>query len=76
MHTATRLAVPRIEAARRLNPAARICCYGLYAPMNEPLLRSFGDQQFSAGNSKRALTELGFPGVTISGDPTSGNFRS
>ena len=34
MHTATRMAVPRIQTARELNPAARICCYGLYAPIN------------------------------------------
>src|SRR5438874_11971310 len=30
MHTATRLAAPLIENARRLNPSARICAYGLY----------------------------------------------
>ena len=34
MHTATRLAIPRIQSVRQLNPAARICCYGLYAPVN------------------------------------------
>ena len=36
MHTATRLAGPLIQKARRLNPLARICAYGLYAPLNEP----------------------------------------
>src|SRR4029453_1635616 len=30
MHTATRLAGPMIAKARRLNPAARICAFGLY----------------------------------------------
>src|SRR5712671_761793 len=30
MHTATRLAGPVIQQARRLNPPARICAYGLY----------------------------------------------
>src|ERR1700733_14082715 len=32
MHTATRLAVKVIEKIRRSNPAAHLCCYGLYAP--------------------------------------------
>jgi hypothetical protein len=36
MHTATRLAVAVIEKVRKLNPRAHLCCYGLYAPMNEP----------------------------------------
>ena len=42
MHTATRLAGPVIAAARRVNPAARICAFGLYAPLNEEWLRSLG----------------------------------
>src|ERR1700752_4329260 len=32
MHTATRLAAPIIERVRTMNPSARICAYGLYAP--------------------------------------------
>src|SRR5689334_15765842 len=39
MHTATRLAVPVIERVRELNPRAHLCCYGLYAPLNEAYLR-------------------------------------
>src|SRR5437016_13569261 len=39
MHTATRLAGPVIAAARRLNPDARICAFGLYAPLNAEWLR-------------------------------------
>src|ERR1700681_2174495 len=42
MHTATRMAVPQIANVRALNPAARICCYGLYAPLNEEMLRTLG----------------------------------
>src|ERR1700723_1545 len=42
MHTATRMAIPQIRAARALNPAARICCYGLYAPINNEMLRGAG----------------------------------
>src|SRR5262245_56886617 len=35
MHTATRLAAPVIRKVRAVNPSARICAYGLYAPLNE-----------------------------------------
>lgn len=42
MHTATRLAVPVIARVRSLNPAARLCAFGLYAPLNESLLRDLG----------------------------------
>ena len=42
MHTATRLAVPLIDRARRVNPSARLCAYGLYAPLNAPWLRERG----------------------------------
>ncbi len=42
MHTATRLALPVIDRVRALNPAAAICAYGLYASLNEALLRQHG----------------------------------
>ena len=42
MHTATRLAGPVIARVRELNPAARLCAYGLYAPLNESHLRALG----------------------------------
>src|SRR5205809_2129892 len=34
MHTATRLAGPVMSRVRSLNRSARICAYGLYAPLN------------------------------------------
>src|SRR5580658_5229413 len=34
MHTALRLGVRVAERARQINPAARICFYGLYAALN------------------------------------------
>jgi len=55
MHTATRLAAPQIQAARRLNPTVRIACYGLYAPMNEALLRSLGADAIIGGEFESAL---------------------
>ena len=42
MHTATRLAIEAMRKIRPLNPRARLCCYGLYAPVNESYLRSLG----------------------------------
>jgi radical SAM superfamily enzyme YgiQ (UPF0313 family) len=42
MHTATRLALPVIDRVRALNSNARLAAYGLYAPLNETLLRARG----------------------------------
>jgi radical SAM superfamily enzyme YgiQ (UPF0313 family) len=42
MHTAARLAVPVIRRVRTQNPGARLCAYGLYAPLNAELLRDLG----------------------------------
>ena len=57
MHTATRLASPIITGARRLNPRARICAYGLYAPLNGEWLRSLGVDQVLGGEFEADLTE-------------------
>jgi radical SAM superfamily enzyme YgiQ (UPF0313 family) len=58
MHTATRMAVPQIQSARELNPAARICCYGLYAPVNQEMLRTLGVTHVIGGEFERALADL------------------
>ena len=58
MHTATRLAAPVIARARHLNRAARICAYGLYAPLNADWLRSIGVDDVLGGEFEEALTEL------------------
>ena len=42
MHTATRIAVEALPKIRALAPGARLCVYGLYAPMNVELFRSQG----------------------------------
>jgi hypothetical protein len=44
MHTATRLALPVIDRVKSLNPSARLCAYGLYAPLNAGVLRERGIQ--------------------------------
>jgi radical SAM superfamily enzyme YgiQ (UPF0313 family) len=58
MHTATRLAMPWIEQVRRLAPQARICCYGLYAPVNAEYLRSLGVHDLIGGEFEAELQQL------------------
>jgi radical SAM superfamily enzyme YgiQ (UPF0313 family) len=58
MHTATRLAAKVMEKVRRLNPAAHICCYGLYAPLNESYLRSLGAGTILGGEFETGLVSL------------------
>jgi radical SAM superfamily enzyme YgiQ (UPF0313 family) len=55
MHTATRLAVPVIQRVKRINPGARIACYGLYAPLNAELLRGLGVEAILGGEFEQAL---------------------
>jgi radical SAM superfamily enzyme YgiQ (UPF0313 family) len=58
MHTATRLAAPVIEAAVRVNAAAHVCCYGLYAPVNAGYLRSLGVKTLVGGEFEDELRRL------------------
>src|SRR5712692_11076646 len=69
MHTATRLAVPLIQKIMRAKPDAHICCYGLYAPMNEPFLRALGVRTILGGEFEQSLSDvadgLGAPAVSM-----------
>jgi len=58
MHTATRLAIAAIEKVRMLNPGAHLCCYGLYAPMNEPYLGELGVRTILGGEFEQGLRDL------------------
>lgn len=58
MHTATRLALEPLETVRRINPVAHLCCYGLYAPLNEPYLRRLGVNTILGGEFEAALLRL------------------
>jgi len=58
MHTATRLAAPVIQKVRALNPSARLCAYGLYAPLNEEWLRSLGVDVVLGGEFEEELAAL------------------
>lgn len=58
MHTATRLAAPLIERVRRVNPSARLCAYGLYAPLNAPWLFALGVTDVLGPEAEEQLVAL------------------
>ena len=58
MHTATRIAVQALPRVRQLAPQAHLCVYGLYAPMNESLLRELGVDTVLGGEVEPALLSL------------------
>jgi radical SAM superfamily enzyme YgiQ (UPF0313 family) len=57
MHTATRLAMPVIDRVRTGNPRARLIAYGLYAPLNEGLLRAHGIEHVLGGEFEEDLVD-------------------
>jgi radical SAM superfamily enzyme YgiQ (UPF0313 family) len=58
MHTATRIAVRALEKVRQLNPAAHLCGFGLYAPVNGALLRRLGVGTILGGEFEQGLLSL------------------
>ena len=58
MHTATRIAVEAIPRIREMAPQAHLCVYGLYAPMNQKLLRGFGVKTILGGEFEPGLARL------------------
>lgn len=58
MHTATRLAGSAIGMVRSINPQAHLCCYGLYAPVNETHLRAQGVGTILGGEFEPGLQGL------------------
>jgi len=58
MHTATRIAVEAIPRIRDMAPHAHLCVYGLYAPMNQKLLRGLGVKTILGGESEPGLLSL------------------
>jgi hypothetical protein len=55
MHTATRMAMEALPRIRALAPRARLCAYGLYAPMNAALLQARGVTDVIGGEFEPAL---------------------
>jgi radical SAM superfamily enzyme YgiQ (UPF0313 family) len=58
MHTATRLFLRLVDRIRAVNPRAHLCAYGLYAPLNERLLRGAGIGTILGGEFETGLREL------------------
>lgn len=58
MHTATRLAATLMPRLQSINASAHYCAFGLYAPMNEPFLRSLGVQSVLGGEIEESLVHL------------------
>src|SRR3954451_9465407 len=58
MHTATRMAGRYMPIVLTLFPALHICCYGLYAPVNELYLRGLGADTILGGEFEEGLVAL------------------
>lgn len=71
MHTATRLALPVIDRVRALNPLARVIAYGLYAPLNEALLRDRGVSDVLGGEFEEELVAAVCDAAGTSGSRTA-----
>ncbi|MBA2603215.1 MAG: radical SAM protein [Acidobacteria bacterium] len=72
MHTATRLSGPVIDRVRLLNPSARLCAYGLYAPLNAGMLRERGITDIIGGEFEDALADLAAAGTPARADTSPG----
>jgi radical SAM superfamily enzyme YgiQ (UPF0313 family) len=73
MHTATRLALSVIDRVRAINAGACLIAYGLYAPLNEMLLRERGISHVLGGEFEQDLVQavLGVHTPPASGDPAT-----
>jgi radical SAM superfamily enzyme YgiQ (UPF0313 family) len=72
MHTATRLAGPVIARVKDINASARLCAYGLYAPLNARWLRSLGIDAVFGGEFEQELTAYaGGAAQNTGSDPAS-----
>src|SRR4051794_19159255 len=71
MHTALRLGVAMAERVRQVNPAAHICCYGLYALLNADYLRPQYADSVIGGEYEAPLLELAqrLESGTVGADP-------
>jgi radical SAM superfamily enzyme YgiQ (UPF0313 family) len=58
MHTATRIAVRLAERVKSLNPDAHLCFFGLYAPVNEALLRRIGAGTVLGGEFESGMVSM------------------
>lgn len=68
MHTATRLALPVIDRVREINPSAHVAAYGLYAPLNEALLRERGVTDVLGPEAEADLVAIASGSASASGN--------
>ena len=69
MHTATRIALEALPRIRAAAPGARLCAYGLYAPMNAALLHARGVSEVIGGEFEPGLVaaaERAYKGIPAS----------
>ena len=57
MHTATRIAAAALPKIRVLAPRAKLAAFGLYAPVNAPMLRRLGVEAVFGGESEPDLLD-------------------
>jgi len=72
MHTATRLALPVIDRVSGLNPRARLCAFGLYAPPNRALLGEHGVAMTFGAEFEADLVTFVEGGIREPVDPQAG----
>lgn len=58
MHTATRIAVEALPRIRAMAPNARLCAFGLYAPVNESFFRELDVDTVLGGEVEPGLAAL------------------
>src|SRR5215471_8288393 len=58
MHTATKLFLRLVNRVRAVNSGAHLAAYGLYAPLNERLLRGAGVGTILGGEFESGLRDL------------------
>jgi radical SAM superfamily enzyme YgiQ (UPF0313 family) len=58
MHTAARLTLELLGPIRRLNPAAHLCAYGLYASLSAEIFHAQGIGSMLGGEFEQALVDL------------------
>ena len=64
------------RSARRVNPSARICAYGLYAPLNAEWLRSLGVDDVLGGEFEEELTAIAREFAAGPAEPRSARTRA
>lgn len=58
MHTATRIALKALPKINQLNPNATLFSFGLYAPLNQEILRQHDVSYFFGGESEPDILQL------------------